>query len=437
MRDAIAIIAVLALLPMLLLLVRFAAKRWNLPAEVRRKSVHIGMGLATLPFPWLFSSWIPVAILSGLSLVLLTIWKLFDKHTLHGVERKSEGDFWFPVAVVLVFWMADNGQTPVLYLVPMLVLTLADACGALVGVSYGKTEIKVLSGHKSIEGSALVFLVSFLSVHVPVLLMTETGRAESLLIGVVLALVVMLIEGVSVRGLDNILMPVVAAWLLSRYLDLSVADLAARIGVIAALTAVILWGKRYSSLECGALLAAILFGYAFWALGGWQFLLLPVILFAEHLWVTRRLKKTFEVVHDLCAVLSVGLSLLVFLAIKVFAEIDTFPAFAAATAMHLGILNLTTRTMLARNVKGGRLILLSLAKTTLLILFIAFLIHQSWLALAVSTILTGAGLATFRAILGNPEKYPIDGKRWTIQGVLACAVGLIVLLLSLSSVGES
>ena len=428
MKDVVGIIVVLALLPILLLSVRMLAKRWGLPAEVRRKSVHIGMGLSTLPFPWLFSSWIPVAILCTLSLVALTIWKRFDKHTLHGVDRKSEGDLWFPAAVILVFWMANDGKTPVLFLVPMLVLTLADASGALIGVPYGKNRFQVLSGSKSIEGSALVFLITFLSVHVPVLLMTEVGRAESLLIGVVLALVVMLIEAVSVRGLDNILVPVFTVWLLSRYLELEVAELAARIGVIAALTALVLWGKRYSSLEGGALLAAILFGYAFWALGGWPFLLLPVILFCEHLVVMRRLQRAFELEHNLFAVLSVGLSLLVFIALKLLVDFETFSGFAAATATHLGILNLTTRTMLARSCCGQRLLWLALGKTTLLILIPAGLIHGNLIALVVSIILTGVTLAIFRLVLRNPERYPNNPRRWALQGVLAALVGLLLLL---------
>ena len=45
------------------------------------------------------------------------------------------GEFYFPVAVAVVFVLA-RGDT-LLYLIPVLTLTVADSVGALIGVRYG------------------------------------------------------------------------------------------------------------------------------------------------------------------------------------------------------------------------------------------------------------------------------------------------------------
>ncbi len=55
------------------------------------------------------------------------------------VERTTLGELYFPMAVAVVFWLA-RGQSPLLFCVPMLVLTLADATGALIGLRYGLTR---------------------------------------------------------------------------------------------------------------------------------------------------------------------------------------------------------------------------------------------------------------------------------------------------------
>ena len=292
--------AFLALLPLVVAGVRYASVRWDWPAEMRRKAVHMAMGLAVLAFPWLFDSVLPVAVLCVLSLALLGWIRHRESRAdfegvavLHGVGRASLGDVLFPLAVVVVFWISlrhGGSEARVMYLVPILILTVADAAGALVGTRYGVKTFASLSGWKSVEGCLTFFFSAFLSAHIPILLMTDTGRAESLLIACILALVVMMFEAISTRGLDNIIVPLAAVLLLDRFLDLDTAALAWRLLFVAVLFALVFGMRRSSSLDGGALLGAVLFGYGCWALGDWRFVIPPIILFAEHLWVTRKLR---------------------------------------------------------------------------------------------------------------------------------------------------
>ncbi|MEM7013952.1 MAG: hypothetical protein AAF585_21025, partial [Verrucomicrobiota bacterium] len=296
MRDWFGFFAMFTALPLLMILVKAAAKKWNLSPEVKRKLVHMGMGLATLAFPWVFSHWGFVAALSAASITFLVLQKrMGGGDVLHGVDRDSLGEVWFAIAIPIVFWWADGEAFR--FIIPMLVLTLADAAGALFGTGYGKSKFKVLSGWKSLEGSTLFFVIAFLSAHIPLLLMSDTDRAQCLMIAFVLALVAMMVEAISTRGIDNIVVPVACAYLLDVYLELCMLQLTFRIALVVGLLGLVLLTRRFSTLEGGALMAAVLLGYGCGALADWRFLIPPIIMFIEHLVVTHRIKIVGEPRH--------------------------------------------------------------------------------------------------------------------------------------------
>jgi len=183
------------------------------------------------------------------------------------------------------------------------VLTLADTTAALVGVRYGSLHFQTLDGRKSAEGSLAFFVTAFLSVHVPVLLMTETGRLESLLLGVIIGLLVMLLESVAWRGLDNLMVPLGTLVFLDVYLDAPAEALAWRVAAVIALVVFTLLWRRRSSMDDSALIGGALFGFAAILLGGWAWLLPPLALFLTHSILWPRSSK--PPIHSVGAVLSV------------------------------------------------------------------------------------------------------------------------------------
>ena len=452
MKDALAIAVFLGLLPLVVAAVRRAAARWELPPEVRRKAVHIGLGLSVLSFPWIFDSVLSVALLAALSLLVLVAIRRLERAraeageegaaVLHGVGRDSLGDLWFPLAVVVVFaWsrQREGAEALVLYLVPILVLTLADAAGALVGTRYGANPFTSLSGWKSAEGCVSVFVAAFFSAHVPLLLLTETGRAESLLIACILAMTVMLFEAISTKGLDNLVVPLASLFLLDRFLPMDAVSLGWRLVVATLLLAFVLACRKGASLEGGALLAAALFGYGCWALGGWRFLVPPMILFLEHLLVTHRLRRVWQPRHDLVPVLGFGLSLIVWPALAAWLPQwgdACLAAFVGGTVSHLAMINLGTRVFVARRRAIARMKRLAWLKG------VALIGLPSWLLVTRDPLAYAAGLAAvalvarlalegFVRLCGNPESYSEGPDRWWRQGPLAVLAGAAVLVLAL------
>lgn len=258
----------------------------QLSAELSRKTVHITMGLICLSFPWIFTDNWPVILLAALAVSALLAVRVIPQmnrelgSVLGRVERVSLGEIYFPIAVAATFVWAQGNH--LVYSIPVLMLTLADAMGALIGQSYGKHTYNTLSGWKSREGSVAFFAVAFMCIHVPILLFTPVGRAESLLISLLLASLMMLAEAASWRGLDNLFIPLAGCGLLMQYLPLDALALGWRLVTLWGVLAVSLWLHRRLTLDGGALALAIILCYTCSALMGWRWLIAPVVVLLSY-----------------------------------------------------------------------------------------------------------------------------------------------------------
>ncbi len=264
----------------------FFRRRCSPHPELLRKILHITMGIVTLGFPWLFEDFWPVLVLGIISTGFLLACRYLGPVNRHlggvidGVNRHSYGGLVFPLSVTVLFYLARH--RPVLYCIPILILTLADGISALVGIRYGFTSYSTAEGKKSVEGSLAFFITAFLSAHVPLLLYTDTGRAESLLIAVNLGLLVMMLEGIAWLGLDNVFIPVGGYVLLHSFMPLGVAPLTLRLGVTVAVLILSLALRRRTTLNDAALLGAALTLSVTWSVGGWPYLYAPLTLMITH-----------------------------------------------------------------------------------------------------------------------------------------------------------
>jgi phytol kinase len=232
---------------------------------------------------------------------------------LTGVSRPSLGEICFPIAVALL-WLLSRGDK-LLFAVPMLILTLADTVAALVGIVYGKVHYLTSEGFKSAEGSLAFFSIAFLSVHVPLLLFTDVGRAQTLLIGAILGILSTLIEAIAARGLDNLLIPLGTFAFLKLYEHATPHALVIRLAATFILLVFVLSWRRRTTLDDSALMACALFGYGAAMLGGWKWLIGPLILFVAHVVFSPR--KGQRRVHTVYAVVSVTLAGLFWLGLQV------------------------------------------------------------------------------------------------------------------------
>ena len=330
----------------MLFVVRALRARFALHPEVSRKAAHVGLGLGVLSFPFIFDDVWPVLIIGGATVAVLAIlrWTPLGRTMLggvvHDVQRRSGGDFYFPIAATGLYVLADGD--PVLFGIPILTLALADAVAAVVGVYYGRMRYSTDEAHKSLEGSVAFFTVAFLATHIPLLLFTTIGRLESVLIGLIFGMVVMLLEAVSLRGTDNLLIPFGGYLLLAGLLQKPARHLAMALAVTLLLLVLVVGLRRRRTLSDSAVIAAVLFGFACWAVGGWRWLVPPVALFLSYtvLWPRRRLIRQRP--HDLVAVAAVFSSALLWLLLAfVLERPDLIYPFTISVAAHLCFVGIT------------------------------------------------------------------------------------------------
>jgi len=299
---------VLGALGALMLGVKWIKARGVVGAEGARKLVHMGMGCVCLTFPWIFDEawpvWVLVALAGGALTGLRYVPWLRARlgGVLHDVNRASWGEVYFPVGVAAVFTLS-RGEV-LRFVIPVALLTFADAAGALVGKRWGRHGFDTLEGRKSIEGSLAVGLTGALCVWVP-LALAGMPVVTTILIALVMGLFGMILEAIAWRGLDNMFLPLAAFAQVSIYLGLSDERLMARLGVLLAVTVAAWFWRRGQLVDDSARLGGALALYFFLAVGGWVWLVAPLVLLASY---TRLMPKVSGGMprHNLVAVICVA-----------------------------------------------------------------------------------------------------------------------------------
>jgi len=395
--------------------------------ELSRKLMHVLMGLVAASFPWLFDSAWPVLVLAGASMAALWVVRsgrvsAARLHSvLHDVERASWGELMFPLGVAAVFVLA-NGDA-LLYSVPILILALADAVAALIGLRYGQMRFNTLDGSKSLEGSFAFFLVSLLCVHIALLLFTDTGRAESLLIGLILGLLVMMSEAVAWRGLDNLFIPLASYALLKAYLELDAAALLTQLGVVVFLLLFVITWRRRSSFDDSALIGAVLLSYTVWVIGGLAWLTLMLLSFmTATVLALRHVAGIQRNLHNLPALLALCAPGLFWLLMRE-PDKDTaaFFAFALSFGAHVAMFGVSRIHAGQTHLAWAHLLPALIQSWS--VLAVSWLLFMPWQT-ALSTLLPALlllGAATYAFYRWQPNLIdcPRDSARWWRQAALA------------------
>jgi phytol kinase len=355
LREWLAVVAVVAALLLGLPFIRSLALRWGATAETARKSVHVAMGLGCVAFPWIFERPLPVWVLTGIVTMLLGVLRIVPAlrsgvgSALHGIKRLSYGEVLFAPAVAAVFHGAHGD--PLLHVIPIAILTISDAAGALAGTRWGKRSYGCGEGFKTVEGSAVFLATAFLCVFLPLYGSGETDAVRALWIALILATLAMMAEGTSDRGFDNLVVPLGSFFVLKRLLPLDNPALAGRFTAVALLMALVLWGARWSTLSGGALLGGALLGYGCAVIADWRFALPPVAVFVCHVITTRRHNLTHVFDHRLDAVLAHSIGCLPWVVLAGSGTIPTLTGLAGisfAMAAQLAMLDSSTLSWLGR-----------------------------------------------------------------------------------------
>lgn len=416
----------------------FGDRMWAPNPELTRKTLHAVSGFLTLTFPYVFTELWPVILLTGGSGLILSALKFIPPIRRHfgrvtgGVGRTTLGEIYFPLSVALVFWLS-LGSSPLLFVIPILVLTIADTTGALVGVRYGLNRFT--GAAKSLEGSVAFVVAAFFCIHVPLLLWTNVGRTEALLMAMTMSLLVMLLEGSGWRGLDNLFIPIGGFFLLRAYLPLGVDELLGRFLVTFGLVGAIALSRRSSTLVDDSLLAGAFLCYVTWALAGWRWLVPPAIVFLGYAWFSPRTPENSRRIHGIAAIGAVWIGAVFWLALAT-ARRDSslFYPFTLVFACHLAIFGLSRLAYDYPRQSVATLTTIAILKSWALVFAPFVLIEGATTMNLLLAVLAAAAIATATIAFERTEpgirSTPLDLWRWGRQAASAfggSVIGWIVM----------
>ena len=203
--EWIAAIGTIVIVGIVLALLEWTGKKLQVQPETIRKWIHIAVGhWVFLALAWMEHWYVAITPLLFFTLINLVTLKR-GTGRMNQVERVSYGTVYYPIALALLVLFFFE-QEPMALVAGSMVLAWGDGLAALVGKRFGKTFYTRGKIRRSFEGSIAMFLASFLVLTVTFLFYEEpTWLAVSY--GFLLANIAALIEAVSYRDTDNLLIP--------------------------------------------------------------------------------------------------------------------------------------------------------------------------------------------------------------------------------------
>jgi phytol kinase len=185
----------------------------NTQPEQTRKIVHIGTGNVIL-IAWLLNlpAWVGITSAVVAAIAALVSYYLPILPGVNSVNRRSLGTFFYAISigvVTAVFWPVDR---PYYGAIGILIMAWGDGLAAIIGQRFGRHPYLVFGNKKSWEGTLTMFVVSYAIV--TLILVSVFGPSwQNWFIGLPVAIVVTGIESIAQWGLDNLTVPLVAAFL--------------------------------------------------------------------------------------------------------------------------------------------------------------------------------------------------------------------------------
>lgn len=173
--------------------------------ETARKLIHFAHALTVAGWPVFVGYWfVIVAELIFLAVVLAAQeYKIF--HSLRKIDRKTWGEFFFPLGVIILALIAPPTWV---FAMALILLGLADGTAAIIGKRSKKFHYELFGHKKTLAGTLAFYMVALLVVLIAVATISDRLLPMQVLAAVVtIPLLTTFIENISPYGSDNMTVP--------------------------------------------------------------------------------------------------------------------------------------------------------------------------------------------------------------------------------------
>ena len=183
--------------------------------ELSRKFLHIMVGNVAFLLPIFQTSWVMAFVAAG-PFILFTF--LMSPYTpIKSIKGRtsaaghSMGLVYYAITwTILAYLFFDN---MVIIAIGILAMSYGDGFASIIGIRFGKKKYNVFGDQKSYVGSFAMFVFTFITTVVALVYYSIPLSSYVFLVLLGIALVAAIVEGLTPKGLDNLSVPFVTAFL--------------------------------------------------------------------------------------------------------------------------------------------------------------------------------------------------------------------------------
>lgn len=203
MKNLVGIIVSIVYIVLVFILSKFMTKRGE---EASRKFIHILVSNVWIIY-CLFIDVLWIASILPIAFVIINTlsykFKIFK--TMEREQNDGFGTIYYAISILLVTIFSYLQSNPMIGTAGMLIMGYGDGFAAVVGKKIKSKEYKILGTTKTIAGSATMFIFSLL---ISCIVFCIMGMEYFILKAFITAVIATVLEAISVKGLDNISVPI-------------------------------------------------------------------------------------------------------------------------------------------------------------------------------------------------------------------------------------
>ena len=176
--------------------------------EVTRKYIHIMLSNIWFISMAFFDNYIIATILPMLFVIINSLSYKFNLIKIMEREDKKEGigTVYYAISLTVLSLVTFYINKPILALPGILIMGYGDGLAAVIGQKVKSKSFNILGSTKSIAGSATMLIVSLI---ISILIFSFIGIEYLILKAFLIAIIATILEAISVKGLDNITVPLI------------------------------------------------------------------------------------------------------------------------------------------------------------------------------------------------------------------------------------
>lgn len=209
--DYLMILAFSGIFFVLFLIAELGYHYLKIPVGYTRKFVHVVTGIIVMYFPIYFKKPIDLIIICVSFFVVLSLSKRLGLiSSINAINRKSRGSTLYPLVVIICYMVQYYTSKYSYFLIPILILALADPAAEFFGRKFKYKPYSFLSNEKTVSGSLGFFFVALITAGLGLYFLEDLSILILILCALVIAITTTTGEALSIKGYDNLVIPLSA-----------------------------------------------------------------------------------------------------------------------------------------------------------------------------------------------------------------------------------